>query len=126
MRRVHIVAVDKRRTRAQPAPMGIGSVLRRERRARGLLQDQLAASAEALKQPDISKWERGKAVVPLEALPLLDEALGEPRGFLLVAAGYVSGVQSVPEAIAMDTTLSPEARRVLSQMHRFYVEGARE
>lgn len=82
----------------------------------GLTQAQLAQRM-GVDQTTISRLANGKwgeqgGPTP-DILARIEEAAGRPRGWILVQAGYVDAVRTIPEAIAMDPQLSADARRVL-------------
>lgn len=74
------------------------------------LRDRLVAAGFPVDQTTISKWEVGTTAVPIAALPVIEEALGLARGWLLVAAGYVERQVDTRSAIALDPALTPDAR----------------
>lgn len=68
------------------------------RRARGrMTQDELAA-ATGIDQGTISRWERGQGQPGLDQIRQIEDAAGRRRGFVLIAAGYVS-VPATPRAM---------------------------
>jgi hypothetical protein len=65
-------------------------------------------------QPKLSRWSTGRDRPPLDVLPVIESVCERPIGSILHAAGYVRDVvPTVPFAIEMDPSLSPEAKRML-------------
>ena len=65
-------------------------------------------------QPKLSRWSTGRDRPPLDVLPVIEFVCERPIGTILHAAGYVRDiVPTVPYAIEMDPSLSPEAKRML-------------
>jgi HTH-type transcriptional regulator, cell division transcriptional repressor len=125
MRRLHGVAIDKRRKATQAALMGLGPAIRDARSAAGLSQLALADRAELLDQPAISHWENGTRIPSLEELSALEGALELSRGALLLAAGFVETV-GVEMAIAGDPNLDSLHRELLVETYRSHVRRVRK
>lgn len=88
------------------------------RQARGDMTQTTLADAVGVDQPTVSRWERDEQRPSLEQLAAVDAATGRQRGFVLIAAGLVQGVQSVEAALATDTTLDDEQRRFVLNAYR--------
>jgi hypothetical protein len=70
-------------------------------------------------QPKLSRWSTGRDRPPLDVLPVIEFVCERPIGSILHAAGYVRDVvPTVPFAIEMDPSLSPEAKRMLLASYR--------
>jgi transcriptional regulator with XRE-family HTH domain len=79
---------------ARPIAEEFGRAFRLAYESAGLSQVELAERLKArgwtkVDQPQISKWVRGVSVPPLEVLPDVDAACGQPKGYVLRIAGYV-------------------------------------
>lgn len=101
-------ATARRRVRLGPAI----------REARGDMTQTTLADAVGVDQPTVSRWERDEQRPSLEQLAAVDAATGRRRGFVLIAAGLVEGVQSVEAALALDTSLDDEQRRFVLNAYR--------
>lgn len=88
------------------------------RQARGDMTQTTLADAVGVDQPTVSRWERDEQRPSLEQLAAVDAATGRRRGFVLIAAGLVEGVQSVEAALALDHTLDDEQRRFVLNAYR--------
>lgn len=100
-------AGSHRRKRSQPTARELGRALRS---ARGDATQAAIAQAIGVDQPSVSRWERGEASPSLDQIAAYEEAAGRPRGYVLVAAGYVDDVPSVERALAADRDLDDEQR----------------
>jgi transcriptional regulator with XRE-family HTH domain len=99
-----------------------------------LTQDQLA-EATGIPQSTISRLARGDTEPRLDVLKRIEEACGRPAGWIVIQAGYVADVKTVPEAIAVDPALVDDhARRsvlkayagVVKNYHPISVEELRQ
>jgi transcriptional regulator with XRE-family HTH domain len=88
------------------------------RQARGDMTQTTLADAVGVDQPTVSRWERDEQRPSLEQLAAVDAATGRRRGFVLIAAGLVEGVQSVEAALALDPSLDDEQRRFVLNAYR--------
>lgn len=60
----------------------------------GMTQAELAEGLRArgwvkVDQTYVSRWARGLVFPPIEIIPVIDEVLGRPKGYLLALAGMV-------------------------------------
>jgi transcriptional regulator with XRE-family HTH domain len=97
--------------RSPTEPLPLAAAIRACRQGR-LTQDELAVKA-SFGQSTLSQWENGKSTPDLEQLRTIEDACGRPHGWIAVQAGYVDGVTSVAEAIAMTTDLDDRERKIL-------------
>lgn len=74
------------------------------------LSHTAAAKALGVSQPTVTRWAGGGVRPSLEDLARIEDACGRPRGFILHAAGYVSDVASVEDAVLMDPDLDDAGR----------------
>lgn len=88
------------------------------RRARGAMTQTALADAVGVDQPTVSRWENDEQRPSLEQLAAVDAATGHRRGFTLIAAGVIEGVQSVEAAIILDPSLDEEQRRFVLAAYR--------
>lgn len=90
----------------------IGAAIRKARAAASMSQTTLGELV-GLDQGTVSLWEQGKREMSLDQIGQVEAALGKPKGWLLVAAGCVAEVRTVPAALAMDGTISADSRELL-------------
>lgn len=90
----------------------LGAALFAVRTAVGISQGELGRRIDT-KQSMISEYESGEKMLPLRLMPLMDEALGVARGTILARAGLVDHDVTARDAIAADSSLHPEDRRLL-------------
>ena len=88
------------------------------RQARGDMTQTALADAVGVDQPTVSRWENDEQRPSLEQLAAVDAATGRHRGFVLLAAGLIDGVQSVEAALALDRGLDEEQRRFVLSVYR--------
>ncbi len=88
----------------------IGEALRR---ARASTKQEVVATALGVDQPTVSRWESDKTRPTLEQISAFEEAVGRPKGFCLIAAGYVEMPTTAREAIEADPILDPALRTVV-------------
>lgn len=86
----------------------------------GLTQAQLAQRM-GVDQTTVSRLANGRwgeqgGPAP-DVLARIEDAAGRPRGWILVRAGYIADVATVPEAIAMDSRLTADARRMVLRVY---------
>lgn len=79
---------------ARPIAEEFGAAFRRAYTDAGLTQVELAERLQAQGWPNvdqryISRWARGLVVPPLEILPAVDAACGQPKGYVLELVGFV-------------------------------------
>lgn len=93
--------------------MQLGEAIRKARQEAKLNQTQLAELLDT-SQPMISSWENGNIDgLRLVQLIAIEVACGQEPGALLRSAGYHRAGTPAEVAIAADTTISDEARRLL-------------
>ena len=86
--------------------------------AMGPMRQVDLAEALGTDQGTVSTWCTDKVVPSLTQIENIEDATGQPRGFILRAAGYVVDVTDVPSAIEHDPMLSTDSRRLLLAMYR--------
>jgi hypothetical protein len=91
----------------------------------GLTQEHLADKL-GVHQTTVSKWIVGKAQVPLQHLPAIDELCGKPRGHILRLAGYVSDDIDLLAAIRTDPTLDEDGRQHVVSAYEYCRSHAKE
>lgn len=96
----------------------IGEALRA---ARGAITQKVVAAAIDVEQGTISRWESDDTRPTLEQLTAFEQATDRPKGFCLIAAGYVEVPTSVPEAAAMDSSLEHDWRDMVLQSYALAV-----
>jgi transcriptional regulator with XRE-family HTH domain len=79
---------------ARPYAEDFGRAIRLAYTGAGLTQAELAEGLREagwvnVDQSLVSKWVRGLAVPPLDALPVIDAACRQPKGYVLELAGFV-------------------------------------
>lgn len=93
--------------------------------AAGVTQTQIAQELRSrgwtVEQTHVSRWARGMSQIPLDALPIVEEVCGLPRGTILQRAGYCDPPEkmTVPMAIADDPELDERARVVVLETYEF-------
>ena len=113
-----------RRVPSPPAPEALPRALRACYNGAGLRQTDVVERVQDggnadlgrdfVTQPKLSRWSTGRDRPPLDVLPVIEFVCERPIGSILQAAGYVRDVvPTVPFAIEMDASLSPEAKRML-------------
>ena len=104
---------------ARPAYARVGAAFRTAYTEAGLRQEDIA-TALGVDQGTISKWARGLQRIDLEYFPKIDKLCGQPTGYLLDLAGYVSREPlTVEQAIARDPALSSEHRAFMLRYYNF-------
>ena len=88
----------------------IGEALRK---ARAATKQEVVAEALGVDQPTVSRWESDKTRPSLEQINAFEKAVGRPKGFCLIAAGYVEVPKTAREAIEADPSLEPGQRKVV-------------
>lgn len=116
--------VDKATETAQPAVMRLGMALRAARLAAGLSQPELAAASE-VSQSSLSRTEAGKHDPTVTEVARLESALQLTKGTLLVKGGFVTGLDAVDHAIAVDPALSDREREWLTAAYRSALAASR-
>lgn len=96
--------------RAHHADMTLGAAIRT---ARGRTTQQQLAERLGTDQTKLSKWEGDHHRPSLEELGEIERACNRPRGFILVAAGFVELPASLEAAIDVDPRLTDEGRAAL-------------
>lgn len=86
------------------------------RAARGLVSQKELAERLGVEQPLVSKWENDRRRPSLEELHAIEGALGRRQGFILITAGCVHDVLTVPDAIAV-APISDDARGYLLSLY---------
>lgn len=94
----------------------IGQAIRACRAGRAT-QDELAERT-GIGQSTLSVYEQGKSVPTVLALWEIERACGRESGWIVVNAGLVAEIKTVPDAIAMDPDLDDVERRVLADAYR--------
>lgn len=102
--------------------MTIGAAMKAARTGRRN-QAEVAAALSAAgvpggDQPTVSKWERDEQRPSLEQIAAVEEACGRPRGFVLIAAGFVELPASLIDTIEASNEVSEywrEPLRVFAQ-----------
>lgn len=90
--------------------MALGAAIRT---ARGRTTQEKLAELLETDQSRVSKWERDHHRPSLEEVRAIEDALGRPRGFILVQAGLVELPQGLEDQIALDERLSDGERELL-------------
>lgn len=98
------------------AALSIPEAIRACRKGR-LTQDELATKA-SLGQSTLSQWENGRSTPDPNQLRTIEEACDRPAGWILIQAGYVADVTTIPEAIAVAPELNDMTRRALLDTYR--------
>lgn len=102
----------------------LNDALRTMREARGMTQTDLAA-ALGIDQALCSRWESNPDWNPrVDEVLAIDDALGQPRGSLLRAAGYLDDVTTTEQAVMADAALGPDGRDALLVLVRYYHQRA--
>ena len=91
-------------------PMTLGQALRL---ARGKLTQREVGQLLGVDQGTVSHWEKGKGQPELDQIAAIEEAAGRPRGFTLIAAGFVEMPKTTRETIAGDPALEPGYRNLV-------------
>jgi transcriptional regulator with XRE-family HTH domain len=106
------------------AQRSLGAAVRRARKEAGLTQDQLGELAD-LEQAKISKYENGQHEPPLSAILRIDDALQQPRGYVLRLAQLIYEPDTGEQVIASDARLEPEHSRALLSLYKLAVDSRR-
>lgn len=77
-------------------------------------------------QPTVSKWEREEQTPSLTQIAAIDVATGRRLGAVLIAAGYVDGLDSVDLAIAADRELTDRWREYLLNAYQAALKMSRD
>lgn len=83
--------------------------------------DRMGIDQTSVSRLSNGKWGEQGGPTP-DLLARIENASGRPRGWILIQAGYVDPVLSVPDAIAVDPLLSDGARRSVLDFYRGAVE----
>lgn len=109
---------------AKPAYERVGAAFRTAYKAAGLRQVDIA-DALGVNQSSVSRWANGLEPIEIEYFPKIDELCGQPLGYLLDLAGYVSrDPLTVEEAIARDPNLTPDNRAFVLRVYRFATQDS--
>jgi transcriptional regulator with XRE-family HTH domain len=104
--------------------MSIGSAIRTIRVSIPMTQTELVAkvnpktSTVKILQDVLSRFETGEKTPTPDDLAALEDAMNIPRGRILITAGYVLEIGSVPAAIAADSALNEEGRQSMLLTYR--------
>jgi tetratricopeptide (TPR) repeat protein len=105
-------------------PTTLNDALRTLREARGVTQNQLA-EALGVDQTMCSRWESNPNWNPrIDEIAAIDDALGQPRGSLLKAAGYIADITTTEQAVMADPALGPDGRDAILILLRYYHQRA--
>lgn len=116
--------VDDSPVEAAQVRRRLSDAFRRAYETTGMSQVQLADRI-GTEQATVSKWARGINAPPLEVLPLVDQACGQPVGYVLRLAGLVADVIDARTAILTDEALPEDHRLVLVALYDNLVKAAR-
>lgn len=98
----------------------LSTAFRQAYEAAGLSQQALGERL-GIDQSLISKYARGAVEPPLELLPEVDRACGQPLGHVLRLAGYVDDTAAdVLAAIKADQTIREDAKVALVDFYRSF------
>lgn len=101
----------------------LGRAIRACREGRAT-QDEVAERT-GIGQSTLSSYEKGLSVPAVLRLWDIERACNRDAGWIVVNAGLVPGVMTVPQAIAIAPELDDTAREWLTRAHRGIVEGYR-
>lgn len=90
--------------------MALGASIRK---ARGRTTQEALAQAMKTDQSRVSKWERDHHRPTLEEIRAIEDAVGRPRGFILVHAGLVTLPRGIEDQIALDPRLTDVSRTAI-------------
>lgn len=105
------------------APLSLSAAIRACYEGRHT-QDTLAA-ASGIPQQTISRLARGEANPRLTQLADIERACDRPVGWILICAGYVADVTTVPEAIAVAPELDDSQRQILLDAYEAMLKRGR-
>lgn len=71
-------------------------------------------------QTQVSKYGLGQVQPDVDIILAIEKACGRPAGWILNAAGYIATTSSVPEAVAMDASLSVEGQRAVLAVYETF------
>jgi transcriptional regulator with XRE-family HTH domain len=91
--------------------LSIPEAIRACRKGR-LTQDELALKA-SIGQSTLSQWENGRSTPDPNQLRVIEEVCDRPIGWILIQAGYIADVTTVPEAIAVAPELSDSQKAII-------------
>lgn len=91
----------------------------RQARNQGMTTRDIAKHMGGVAEPTVSRWESGDRQMALDALPKLDALVGQPRGYVLRLAGYVSDDNELDLRTAILTApeLEDSGRQILVDMY---------
>lgn len=104
--------------------MTLGQAIKTLRNSVPMTQKELVAKIDGSKadskiiQDVLSRFEQGERIPTLRDVCAIEEALGVPRGQILIMAGYVEGVASVLQAIAADPELTESGKSMMRQAYQ--------
>lgn len=85
-------------------------------------QDEIAERT-GIGQSTLSAYEQGKSVPNVLQLYAIEAACNRVAGWIVVRAGLVAEVKTIPEAIAVAPELSDGARKALLSLYEGVLEG---
>jgi transcriptional regulator with XRE-family HTH domain len=89
------------------------------------LADRLGIDQTWVSRLSNGRWGASGGPTP-DLLARIEEAAGRPRGWILIQAGYVDGVNTTAEAIAVDPDLTDSARRIISSYYEGVVQSLKD
>lgn len=92
---------------------------------RDITQEQVAERT-GIGQTTLSAYERGKSAPTALALNQIERACGRPDGWIVIQAGLIAEVRTVPEAIAVAPELDDNARSTLIRAYGGVVDHVRK
>lgn len=107
--------MDDARGSSDTSRVDVGAAIRVVLKEVDVTQEALAELI-GFDQSTVAGWVAGRGLTSVSKLPLIEDALTLPRGYILTLAGAVEA-SDVEKAIAADPRLTPTARR---QLRRAY------
>lgn len=114
---------------AEPSPITLGEAIARALDGR-LSQAELARKME-IAQPNVNRWVKNVYAPSHDDIARIEDLCERPRGFILIAAGYVEcpANVTVAEAIERDPDLDDSGRAIVTAAYesaRSYYRASRQ
>lgn len=88
----------------------------------GRARQEDIATALGVAQPTVSRWARGEVEPSFDQLAALEDHVDRPRGFVLMAAGFVARSLTVEDAILADPQIDDRDRDSLLALYHSMIE----
>lgn len=107
--------VDRKPSATQSVGVKLGAALKA---MRGSDPQDVLAGIASVKQPTVSRWERGDSSPTIDQMIAIEDYYERPRGSLLRDAGLIEPIDSTEKVIAADPALTPIWRQAVLVVYR--------